>query len=743
MRPTDSTVLEYRWTLHDSTGADVTPAGNGDWKIRNDLIGDANLDGEFSSSDLVQIFVSALFETGEQAQWPEGDWNGDGRFDTSDFVAAFQEGRYEQGPVVPTLRYFASNQGVYRADLEIRGRRSDNSAFVYLDSTTVTVNSVGPNIELGLDFEIDEGELHDWPNLLDNLSSDVWQVEIDANADGKFETVFETSSTNRHLTYSWLTSTGGQKQEFRVRVTDLDENVFSEDSVMVTVRDAAPQQVQPFESEGCPQGHYCIVEGQSLGDLLAFRDGNDEWTVTVAYSDGVTENGVVVVDPKEPSVKRVQLARVFENEQRATATVRINDLADGEIKQYTIGITVANQAPSFGDGISASTSLILTNQTVFDQTLDINPFWTLDGQWQYGIPNGQGGTKKDEFGVRYGNADPSSGSTGNFVLGINLAGDYSTVPDGPSYLTTTPIDLVGVRNAELKFMRWLNIENQPWASASIEASGDNGATWDVIWENGSESITDNSWQNVSFDISAFVDGRREVLLRWGHEVVGGGYEYSGWNLDDIQIRGDVTQVDEATSIEFSVPVTDVLADSLVYEWDFNFDGATFNVDSHNANPTHQFPDEGTYVVAVRVSDGVATSEILTQGYVVQNIAPSIDSSGVQKNWNEGDTLSFDGALIASDAANDILSFAWELLDGNRNVVDTATSQVFNPANVPANEGEYTLRLTVHDGNEGQSSEEWAISIANVAPQFSISVSGTAEEGKEQRLSASNFVEPGR
>ena len=66
--------------------------------FKNTWIGDANLDGEFSSGDLVQVFHAGTFETGEPANWEHGDWDGDGTFSSSDFVTALQDGGYEQGP---------------------------------------------------------------------------------------------------------------------------------------------------------------------------------------------------------------------------------------------------------------------------------------------------------------------------------------------------------------------------------------------------------------------------------------------------------------------------------------------------------------------------------------------------------------------------------------------------------------------------------------------------------------------
>ncbi|MEZ6121203.1 MAG: hypothetical protein R3C28_32190 [Pirellulaceae bacterium] len=60
--------------------------------------GDANLDGEFNSTDLVTIFTFGRYETGQVAGWESGDWDSDGLFGSGDLVLAFQDGGFEQGP---------------------------------------------------------------------------------------------------------------------------------------------------------------------------------------------------------------------------------------------------------------------------------------------------------------------------------------------------------------------------------------------------------------------------------------------------------------------------------------------------------------------------------------------------------------------------------------------------------------------------------------------------------------------
>jgi hypothetical protein len=68
--------------------------------IRNSYFGDANLDGEFNSRDLVEVFTAGEFEDSVigNTTWATGDWNGDQEFNSGDLVLAFQGGGYEQGP---------------------------------------------------------------------------------------------------------------------------------------------------------------------------------------------------------------------------------------------------------------------------------------------------------------------------------------------------------------------------------------------------------------------------------------------------------------------------------------------------------------------------------------------------------------------------------------------------------------------------------------------------------------------
>ena len=81
---------EIRRKLRLSRGARVDAVPNA---------GDADLDGDFDSTDLIQLFIAGKFRTGLPATWSEGDFNGDGLFNETDLILAFATGAYDKGPV--------------------------------------------------------------------------------------------------------------------------------------------------------------------------------------------------------------------------------------------------------------------------------------------------------------------------------------------------------------------------------------------------------------------------------------------------------------------------------------------------------------------------------------------------------------------------------------------------------------------------------------------------------------------
>jgi hypothetical protein len=164
--------------------------------------------------------------------------------------------------------------------------------------------------------------------------------------------------------------------------------------------------------------------------------------------------------------------------------------------------------------------------------LDTNPGWTLGTGWAFGVPSGAGG--------QYGEADPTSGYTGSNVLGYNLAGDYPNSM-AESHLTTTAINCSAMQGTVLKFRRWLNVEQPSYDHAYVRISTNGGASWTQVWTNTAE-VADAAWTQVSYDISAVADGQANVLIRWTMGTTDSSWQYSGWNIDDVELWAMPTYV---------------------------------------------------------------------------------------------------------------------------------------------------------------------------------------------------------
>ncbi len=73
-------------------------------QLKRSYLGDADLDGEFTSNDLVAVFQQGEYEdlVALNSTWADGDWTGDQEFDSADFVLAFAGGGFEMGPRAAT-----------------------------------------------------------------------------------------------------------------------------------------------------------------------------------------------------------------------------------------------------------------------------------------------------------------------------------------------------------------------------------------------------------------------------------------------------------------------------------------------------------------------------------------------------------------------------------------------------------------------------------------------------------------
>ena len=215
-------------------------------------------------------------------------------------------------------------------------------------------------------------------------------------------------------------------------------------------------------------------------------------------------------------------------------------------------------APDGGDSNEATVAVtIIDFNLIYSSNMDINPSWTFEGDWAWGMPMGGGGAK--------GNPDPSSGYTGTNIVGYSLSGDYAASSSPVQWATTPAIDCSNATDVELSFHRWLNVDSFSKDEAVIEISNDS-ISWIEIWRN-TAKVMDSSWILQTFDISAIADNQPTVYVRWGMGPTNNNQNYSGWNIDDVELTGFVAAKPQLLG-DFE-PDCDVDADDLglmLYYW---------------------------------------------------------------------------------------------------------------------------------------------------------------------------------
>lgn len=83
-----------------------------------------------------------------------------------------------------------------------------------------------------------------------------------------------------------------------------------------------------------------------------------------------------------------------------------------------------------------------------------------------------------------------------------------------------------------------------------------------------------------------------------------------------------------------------------YEWDFDYDGVTFNVDATGASPTYVGSDgPSTFTIALRVTDNDGASIIDTTTVTVNNVAPTLENEVLTSPVDENGFTTLSGSII--------------------------------------------------------------------------------------------------
>ncbi|MDF1552331.1 MAG: PKD domain-containing protein, partial [Deferrisomatales bacterium] len=158
-------------------------------------------------------------------------------------------------------------------------------------------------------------------------------------------------------------------------------------------------------------------------------------------------------------------------------------------------------------------------------------------------------------------------------------------------------------------------------------------------------------------------------------------------------------------------------DALSYEWDLDGDGQ-FD-DAVGVEATHAWADDGVYPVALRVSDTLL-ADTASSTVTVLNVAPSV-YAGDDQTTTEGSSVAFAGSFT-DPGVLDTHTIQWDFGDGG------TADGTLTPGHIYADDGVYTVTLTVTDDDGGVGTGTLTVTVDNAAPVVEAGPDQTVTQG---------------
>ena len=180
--------------------------------------------------------------------------------------------------------------------------------------------------------------------------------------------------------------------------------------------------------------------------------------------------------------------------------------------------------------------------------------------------------------------------------------------------------------------------------------------------------------------------------------------------------------------------TDPDNDALTYEWDLDNNGS---FETTGATPTFSaaaLDGPSVQSVVLRVTDTSGASDTATATVSVLNVAPAV-SAGADRIINEGGGITLAASFIDPGVADThTVSVNWG--DGGAAGTGLGGSHVY------ANNGIYTVTVTVTDDDGGVGSDSLTVTVNNVAPTAAITLASAAIDENGVATVNGTFTDPG-
>jgi PKD repeat protein len=182
------------------------------------------------------------------------------------------------------------------------------------------------------------------------------------------------------------------------------------------------------------------------------------------------------------------------------------------------------------------------------------------------------------------------------------------------------------------------------------------------------------------------------------------------------------EVNEGDTPSYTCEASDAgSADTHSYSWTSSDSGT-----GAGSSFAHQFADNGSFQVTCNVLDDDGGTASTSVSVAVANVAPTLTNTSGTEAGDEASSFAFSAS--ATDPGSDTLTYTWAFGDG-------ATAVGSSASHVYADDGQFTVTLSVCDEDGDCDGETLAVAVANVPPTL-LTTSWPAAENEGTALSFS-------
>ena len=631
-----------------------------------------------------------------------------------------------------TFNFKPRDNGAYVITLAV----SDDDGATTTTSANVTVANANPVPTISGDDTVDENHpitlavAANDPGVNDTQSY-LWSVTKNGNAYttgvGTTTAAGFTFTPNLYGTYV-----------VTAQVTDKDGGVGTV-SKTITVNDVAPTNVT---ITGTPTG--ARAEGSPLNFHGTASDVPAETGLT--YSWSVTRNNGQVFNLPIGAVTNTQ---DFEFTPTHSGKYKVSlAVTDSGGKTTTASTSVINITNALPDAamtgvptgpINEGTAVALHVDATDPGTEDVLSYkWTVTKNGQaYTLPDGVVTTTAD-FAF-------TPGGHGSFVATCVVTDDVG----GPTSVNSGAITVNDVApTAAITFAPSGSVDEG--STVNVAGTATDPGTSDVLsykWtvtKDGqayAASVASPAGQSYSFVPSD--NGTYVVTLVANDGTLDSNVASSTVVVNNVAPTGTIsgpTTGTEGVALKLTAAGADagsIDAASLTYAWSVTKDGQAVTLPGDvvaNAAAFNYTPaNNGAYVFSVAIGDKDGGSTTLTQNVAVANVAPTVTMGQTPTNSVEGSPVTF--SATASDVPADTLAYGWTVYKSGQHVVLPQGTAIDGQSFTftPTDDGSYTVRLTVQDGDGGEKTVNSPLAVSNAAPAAAITGDTTGTEGGQVSL----------